>query len=897
MRAQRWLIEPHERGFHFAGGFLATGTWWIYSVGVVCAIFRVKVPYIPTPKEDEPRDAWRVTLPNWIAAGVSVAAIVYGLHRDSSPQTMLMASLAGMNALILVTISLAGQQKTMRAIGQRLGWLKTLRGLTRPAAAAVDNGYAWALGCLRERIVLPACVALLAIGSAQVLKVVNGSHPIEQIHDTTLAKESGRFYTGIGVAGVNELAAVARFERSLNAQFGLVSVDMDLTESSLAAATGPLMRLCEGGAIPLLRIKMNDAPDGAFALKRMARGDATAHLARFAAQLRELGRPVLVSFNPEGTGEADLADFGLAWSRIGKLFNAEGATNVGWVWCSPETAVWSAACPQAGVLDWVAVECDPSAPLDDHYRQVRSAAKESKLPLMVIASGKAVPTPEWNVALLKAAEARDVQAVVLPLRTTEQSIQARQVQAWLTRSAPSGPQAVEVLAATQPYRAAPAAHFVRGEAGQFQLMIDGAPFYVRGVAYNAGHDWRDGNLPLSRRQLERDFARIRAMGANVIRRYGRGWYDRNILNVAAEHDLKVIYGFWFDQDVDYLTDTAKIEAYRDQVLTTVRQYKDHPGVLGWTLGNEVWGLLKHKFSKPYLVEVRLAHVRFVEDLARQIKEIDPHHPVFAVHEHSRELAGVLADYARLAPSLDAIGVNSYFEEDIGHLNEIAARFDPKRPYLVSEFGPDGYWDTVVAKSSLGGLVEATATEKAALYARRWTQHIEGHKGQNIGGVAYCWQDRFEGTATWFGMNDIDGNPKPAFHAMQAAWKSDQPATAPARQIAGPVIERIRGPKDAVKSSQPFIVRADVTRSEDAELQYAWSVVGPKFTTDVGRIKPLLAGEAAEVMLPDVPGWYRVQVRVSGPAGFDEASYPVEVTPRETGWRSHVIALGKMADRN
>ncbi|MBA3970855.1 MAG: glycosyltransferase, partial [Bacteroidetes bacterium] len=50
--AQRWLLEKHERGFHLAGGILRTATWWIFLVGLIYAIFNIKVPYIPTPKED-----------------------------------------------------------------------------------------------------------------------------------------------------------------------------------------------------------------------------------------------------------------------------------------------------------------------------------------------------------------------------------------------------------------------------------------------------------------------------------------------------------------------------------------------------------------------------------------------------------------------------------------------------------------------------------------------------------------------------------------------------------------------------------------------------------------------------------------------------------------------------
>ena len=43
--------------------------------------------------------------------------------------------------------------------------------------------------------------------------------------------------------------------------------------------------------------------------------------------------------------------------------------------------------------------------------------------------------------------------------------------------------------------------FVSATPGAYELSVDGKPFYVRGVAYNPAHDWRDGHRPLTRREL------------------------------------------------------------------------------------------------------------------------------------------------------------------------------------------------------------------------------------------------------------------------------------------------------------------------------------------------------------------------------------------------------------
>ena len=84
----------------------------------------------------------------------------------------------------------------------------------------------------------------------------------------------------------------------------------------------------------------------------------------------------------------------------------------------------------------------------------------------------------------------------------------------------------------------------------------------------------------------------------------------------TEKGLKVLFGFWLDQDVDYHREDAHVAATEAALERTVRTYRNHPALLGWCLGNEVWGMLHNAFAQPYLTRVRQAHVLFVERLAR-----------------------------------------------------------------------------------------------------------------------------------------------------------------------------------------------------------------------------------------------------------------------------------------
>lgn len=112
--AQRWYHEKNEKGFHLFGGILRTGTWWVFTLGLVYSILRIKVPYIPTPKDDKPKNNFLLSVPNILMCAISIGAvaysqIVYG-HLYDNPYVQMMAVFALTNVAILGTIVLIGQE-------------------------------------------------------------------------------------------------------------------------------------------------------------------------------------------------------------------------------------------------------------------------------------------------------------------------------------------------------------------------------------------------------------------------------------------------------------------------------------------------------------------------------------------------------------------------------------------------------------------------------------------------------------------------------------------------------------------------------------------------------------------------------------------------------------------
>jgi cellulose synthase (UDP-forming) len=112
--AQRWLCHPAtERGLHWRGLSLKIACWPIYLVGTVLAIFRVKVPYIPTAKEAVRGRFLRLAWPHLALAAAYLATLAWTLYTRLvlTPESALVLSseaVWGMVAFASVALLMAG---------------------------------------------------------------------------------------------------------------------------------------------------------------------------------------------------------------------------------------------------------------------------------------------------------------------------------------------------------------------------------------------------------------------------------------------------------------------------------------------------------------------------------------------------------------------------------------------------------------------------------------------------------------------------------------------------------------------------------------------------------------------------------------------------------------------
>ncbi len=820
---QRWLLEKHERGLHLTGGMLRAATWWIYLVGFIYAVFNINVPYIPTPKEDEHQNYVKLCIPNICVIVISGLFITYGLWIDWSPYSMAMAFYALVVMGMLAYTTLMSQQKFLKDVKEYLQKIRGYSNLAKKVRNIFENAQQATYGLLQNG----ATIVVLAL-SALFLSYTRPEPENAQME--AIEKEYGGFYIGTeGSALKNPPLFCSVF--ALNANWN----------DSAAFPLQAMNVIKEKNALPFVNWLLEEPVYGAILDHQYDE-----YLKKCAKQLRTFKEPIFLSLDLVTCSKGLEKNYIDAWQYIYGYFSKNGISNITWVW-SPSRPDCKAYYPGDLYVDWICIRGNKDQSFDKLYENYLENIPAKNKPMII----RGLHSENEVTEFLK--HSKDKHPEIRSILLTESAANALEIHGTLTSISNTKPffkNGHLPDLSDKKYNSA----FIKGKPGNFSLYNGKDPYYIKGVAYNTAHDWRDGFMPLTRRQVEKDMQMIKEMGANTIRRYDQGIYDRNILTIAQEQGLKVLYGFWFDPKTDYYKDTLKVREYIKDVEEKVLALKDKPSILAWSIGNETWGLLKHNFSRPYLTKVRGEYVKLLEYLAQRIHELDPAHPVFACIEHEEhQLAGELVALHDGSPSLDAIGINSYYKEQISRLKQITYKFDSLRPYLVSEFGPSGYWKYNYNKSANGLLIEESESEKANWYKQQWKEYVEGNKGSNIGGFAYCWHDRMEGSCTWFGLTDYKGRPKPSYFALKESWTG----------IKSSEVNNDLAIYSVTACSTSSICKFKATgKNKKPGLNYEWHMYKEDFSEVIDDIEYLNNGETAVIQMPDDTSGYRLYVYVT-----------------------------------
>lgn len=284
--------------------------------------------------------------------------------------------------------------------------------------------------------------------------------------------------------------------------------------------------------------------------------------------------------------------------------------------------------------------------------------------------------------------------------------------------------------------------FIKKNDKGFQLYRNGKPFYIQGASGNS------------------HFKELAEIGGNTIRVYDTINIG-NILDDAQKNNLAVIVDIpipkYYKEYNLYGNEQDNIEI-KEKIKVLVKKHKRHPALLMWNLGNELYYPLvfwKNDFINTFNELIDIIH-----------KE-DVNHPVCtAIGGVSRiQTTSILIH----SPELDLLSFNTFggIKKDIKvNLPQITFLFGAK-PYIISEFGTDGDWESEL--TSWKRPIEQTSTKKVEQIRTRYMYIIENNDGACLGSLIFYWGNKFEGTHTWFSLF-MDDYKSEIIKELENLWK-------------------------------------------------------------------------------------------------------------------------------
>ena len=380
--AQRWLIEKHEAGFHIMGGILSSGTWWIYVLGFVYTIFRVDVPYLPTPKDDRPRNNVLLCLPNLLMALLTLSAIGYsiyhyGRYAVSNFYSQLMIGFGLLNVVILLLNVVIGQEKTLLSGSHWLHRFSARHTFVRTGRIAFWHVRFGLYDRLR-RLAVPLFGGLV-LGTMALATHTYRQRTATLPHDVQHATTQPFYYGQESLAGLSRLPGVPAADLRLAPQHLTwpVKTSSGITRriaDPLWSDKLPLLYL-EPHLADLPNQKMRSESTLRAFLQAVQRGRYDGVLTVFGKQIKAYQRPVLLSFAPAfddvsqpwGTRQdSTLTLYRQAWQYMVRFYRRQQLSNIVWVWCPVKPSTFIAHYPGTDYVDWLGVDVmnDPATSVD-----------------------------------------------------------------------------------------------------------------------------------------------------------------------------------------------------------------------------------------------------------------------------------------------------------------------------------------------------------------------------------------------------------------------------------------------------------------------------------------------------------------------------------------------------
>jgi len=378
----------------------------------------------------------------------------------------------------------------------------------------------------------------------------------------------------------------------------------------------------------------------------------------------------------------------------------------------------------------------------------------------------------------------------------------------------------------------------------WNILVDEKPFEVKGVTFGYSQDTAN---------YSHYFQDLKYLGVNSIRIWATDEYTSMLLDTAHAYDIKVMVGIWMrhgrpgmedDDHFNYLTDEEGKEKMYLNALEVASQYKDHPAVLTWGIANEV-------YLNTATDEEKTAYSLLLEKICKEIKQLDPNHPITSVEAWTFGLDW----WQQYVPSIDIYGINCY-GPGANNLPEEFIKTGIDKPYLITEYGVMGEWDS--PKDPNGVKIEPEDQQKYEEITKGYTEWITP-KPANLGVYFFHYANGKEHIAPWL-LTHFKGMKRPQYWAIREAFTGETPENFP------PTISLFRLPEGSFESESWIPLELETTDSENEKSQISFAYnqrTGSRKRRD--QILPLThrkTDQSIELRLPKEDGPIKIYAMIT-----------------------------------
>ncbi len=330
---------------------------------------------------------------------------------------------------------------------------------------------------------------------------------------------------------------------------------------------------------------------------------------------------------------------------------------------------------------------------------------------------------------------------------------------------------------------------------QWQLMVDQKPFDIKGATFGYAEDIDN---------FDKYFEDLKNIGVNTIRLWATNEHTPRLLDIANTYGIKVMVGIWMrhgrpgmedDDSFNYLEDEDGKKVMYENAVQVVKKFKDHPAVLTWGIGNEVYLNMATDPEKE-------AYSRLLEQICSDIKLLDPNHPITSVEAWTYGLDW----WVKYVPSIDIYGLNSY-GPGAGFLQDELEKRSIDKPYIITEFGVTGEWD--INEKPNGIALEPTDEQKYNAIVNGYKEWIQP-KPNCLGVYIFHYGTGNDFLTSWL-FTHYNDYYRPQYWAIKKAYTDK----APTNRV--PVINRFHIPNHNPESGNWIPVDLEITDPENDDM--------------------------------------------------------------------------------